>query len=229
MSRIAFGLAAVLALVAAALFAGGAAATQAADAGVSVQDFQFAPPSVTITAGGTVTWTWSGAAPHNVTSDTGAFTASATQSSGTFSQTFNTPGTYYYHCTIHGAAGNGSSLGSGMAGVVVVQAAAPTDTPQPTNTAVQATATSAPPTSTPRASVTAAAATSTPVRAASAATVAAATSTPAAGAAGAGALPAAGTGGGGAHRTTWIAIALGAAAAVLAGAGAFALVRRRSS
>jgi plastocyanin len=41
--------------------------------------------------------------------------------------------TYYYHCRFHGTAGNGESLGSGMAGAVVVAAAG---TPPATTTDV---------------------------------------------------------------------------------------------
>jgi plastocyanin len=73
---------------------------------VSVGDDFFSPAATTVTAGTTVTWTWKGSISHNVTFDDG--TASATQSSGTFSRVFNTAGTYPYHCTIHGTAMSGS-------------------------------------------------------------------------------------------------------------------------
>jgi plastocyanin len=67
----------------------------------------FNPSSVSITAGEGVVWTWSaGAAQHNVTFDDGP--ASETQSSGTFSRTFASAGTFPYHCTIHGTAMSGT-------------------------------------------------------------------------------------------------------------------------
>jgi plastocyanin len=41
-------------------------------------------------------------APHQIASDTMAFTGSQTLGQGgTYSFTFTTPGTYSYHCAIH--------------------------------------------------------------------------------------------------------------------------------
>ena len=73
---------------------------------------QFQPSSVTITAGGTVTWNIGGTA-HNVTFDNAAPTGGdiATAANATVSRTFPTAGSYPYHCTIHG----------GMNGTVTVQ------------------------------------------------------------------------------------------------------------
>jgi plastocyanin len=78
-------------------------------ASVSVVDYSFNPSSTTIAAGGEVTWTWGGTVGHNVTFSTGP--NSATQTSGTFSRTFPTAGSYPYQCTIH----------SGMDGTIIVQ------------------------------------------------------------------------------------------------------------
>ena len=71
----------------------------------------FDPSSVTITKGGTVTWTF--AALHNVTFDAGAPDGGNVPNTGTGSvqRTFPAAGTYNYHCTLH----------SGMNGSVVVQ------------------------------------------------------------------------------------------------------------
>jgi plastocyanin len=47
---------------------------------VEVDDFFFAPDEIFVNAGDTVTWTWVGQAPHNVTPvEEGAFEASPTQ------------------------------------------------------------------------------------------------------------------------------------------------------
>lgn len=73
---------------------------------IGVRDNSFSPGATTVAAGTTVTWTWSGANPHNVTFDDG--TKSTTQSSGTFQRSFATPGAYPYHCTIHGASMSGT-------------------------------------------------------------------------------------------------------------------------
>ena len=66
----------------------------------------FAPATVDIAAGGTVTWTWAAGntMPHNVTSGdaTPAFAASATQTSGSFTHTFASAGSFFYFCTVHG-------------------------------------------------------------------------------------------------------------------------------
>jgi plastocyanin len=71
-------------------------------AAVDVIDNAYAPMSVTIAKGGTVTWTWRGANPHTVTSNTNEpFDSSPPKVTGTFSHTFNTAGTFPYHCTVH--------------------------------------------------------------------------------------------------------------------------------
>lgn len=71
----------------------------------------FDPKSVTITRGGTVTWTF--ATLHNVTFDTqGAPGNIGDKSSGAAALTFPNAGTFNYHCTIHG---------QGMNGTIVVQ------------------------------------------------------------------------------------------------------------
>ena len=75
------------------------------------------PAVDTIAVGGTVTWTWganSGAyGGHSVQSvGSQSFASSAVQSSGTYSLTFTTPGTYQYDCAVHGSA---------MTGTVVVR------------------------------------------------------------------------------------------------------------
>lgn len=94
---------------------------------VTVNNNLFSPADMSVATGTTVTWQWAaGAVDHNVTFDDGDH--SPTQSSGTFARTFNTPGTYPYHCTIHvalgmrgtvtvsAAGGSGGGGGSGMGG-----------------------------------------------------------------------------------------------------------------
>jgi len=98
----------------------------AATEDVAVQDDMFAPASITIDAGDTVEWTWSGPNPHSVTSDAGGLFNSGVLNSGAFAFTFTSAGTYAYYCSVHGARG-----GIGMSGTVTVQGA-------PTSTAVPA-------------------------------------------------------------------------------------------
>lgn len=71
---------------------------------VTVGDNFFSPANLTIQQGDTVRWVnAAGGNPHNVTSNTGAWTASVTASSFTFEVTFDEPGVFNYLCTIHSA------------------------------------------------------------------------------------------------------------------------------
>jgi plastocyanin len=80
----------------------------------ATSSFTFAPASLTVEAGTRVCWTWSGNMPHNVRADDGSFNSGDPTNSGTFQLTFTQPGTYDYHCQVHG------SPGAGMRGTVVV-------------------------------------------------------------------------------------------------------------
>ena len=90
---------------------------------VMVENNDFAPGTLTITAGQTVTWTWdacSGYDPytgtpgtcvtHGVMFDDGV--KSDLQSQGSYSRTFSAKGTFAYHCPVHGTA---------MAGTITVK------------------------------------------------------------------------------------------------------------
>ena len=81
---------------------------------VTIQDFTFRPATLTVKAGTAVTWTNSGPSVHTVTSDTMVFHSAnlASPAAGdpygggamagaSFQFTFNTPGTYAYHCSLH--------------------------------------------------------------------------------------------------------------------------------
>ncbi len=80
---------------------------------VTIQDFSFSPSAVTIKVGSAVTWTNNGPASHTTTSNTGVWDSGTLSppsgaggygggsAGGTFQFTFNTPGTYPYHCKIH--------------------------------------------------------------------------------------------------------------------------------
>ncbi|HYO13979.1 MAG TPA: plastocyanin/azurin family copper-binding protein [Thermoanaerobaculia bacterium] len=75
----------------------------------------FRPNTVTINVGDTVVWTNRGGS-HNVVADDNSFASgSADAGDWAFPHTFNTPGTFNYHCQPHGALG--------MTGTVIVQAA----------------------------------------------------------------------------------------------------------
>lgn len=90
------------------------------EAKVTINDttMTFSPATVTIDPGQPVCWTWSQTAGHNVRSDDGSFTSGAPAGTGTFQRTYTAPGTYGFHCQVHGT-GTG-----GMRGTVVVRGAA---------------------------------------------------------------------------------------------------------
>jgi plastocyanin len=89
----------------------------AADQSVTASGTSFSPDSVTIDLGDTVTWN-NGGGTHNVSFDDGSFDEppSPDFSSWTVQRTFDTPGTFRYHCELHGAPNGG-----GMSGVVMVR------------------------------------------------------------------------------------------------------------
>jgi plastocyanin len=68
----------------------------------------FSPGTVTVSAGGTVTWTNSGQLSHTVTFDSGPAFDQQLPTSGKVSRTFTTAGTFTYHCNIHGPTMHGS-------------------------------------------------------------------------------------------------------------------------
>jgi plastocyanin len=68
---------------------------------VMAKDFMFAPASMTIAAGSTVTWTNRDDEPHTVVSESGLFRSAALDTNESFSFRFDQPGTYHYACSIH--------------------------------------------------------------------------------------------------------------------------------
>jgi plastocyanin len=81
---------------------------------------QFSPTNLTVSAGTRVTWKNGDSFPHTVASATGSpesYNSGSVGAGGTFSQTFGSPGTYPYYCTIHGT--NGSPP-TGMHGTITV-------------------------------------------------------------------------------------------------------------
>ena len=69
---------------------------------VAISNFAFSPSLVTIHSGDSVTWTNMDSATHTIVSDSeNELNSNSISNGGTYSHTFNTPGTYYYHCSIH--------------------------------------------------------------------------------------------------------------------------------
>jgi plastocyanin len=74
----------------------------------------FSPATVTVQTGQKVCWTWQTSMAHNVRADSGAFGSGDPATSGNFQVTYTSPGTYGYHCQVHG------SPTAGMRGTVIV-------------------------------------------------------------------------------------------------------------
>jgi plastocyanin len=85
----------------------------AADQAVSISGLAFHPATVTVNVGDTVTWTNNDGVSHTATADGGSFDTGTIGNGSSASETFNTAGTFAYHCTIHPT----------MQGSVVVQSA----------------------------------------------------------------------------------------------------------
>jgi amicyanin len=109
---VAAALGAATAAVLAAVVLPGHAQTAAPASAVSIDNFTFTPPSLTIKAGTTVTWINKDDIPHGIASSNNAFTKSkALDTDDSYSFTFTTPGTYQYFCYVH----------PHMTGTIVVQ------------------------------------------------------------------------------------------------------------
>ncbi|HLD60423.1 MAG TPA: cupredoxin family copper-binding protein [Candidatus Bilamarchaeaceae archaeon] len=69
---------------------------------VNIKGFAFSPSEITVSKGTTVTWIQDDDAPHTVTADDNTFDSGSLSKGKTFSYTFDTPGTFNYHCSFHG-------------------------------------------------------------------------------------------------------------------------------
>jgi|GEM_PF-1113042 len=67
----------------------------------TIANFAFNPGTITVKKGTTITWQNNDTAPHTVTSDSGAFSSQTLQKGQSYAHTFNTTGTFAYHCTVH--------------------------------------------------------------------------------------------------------------------------------
>lgn len=68
---------------------------------VAIQNFAFAPATLTVPVGTTITWTNDDQDAHTVSASGGAFRSAALNHGDTFRFTFTRPGRYDYLCTIH--------------------------------------------------------------------------------------------------------------------------------
>ena len=75
----------------------------AADAQVTIDNFTFAPATITVPAGTRVVWTNRDDIPHTVTSadDPKVMKSKPLDTDDSFAFTFAHPGTYRYFCSLH--------------------------------------------------------------------------------------------------------------------------------
>ncbi|MCU1360631.1 MAG: copper binding protein plastocyanin/azurin family protein, partial [Ilumatobacteraceae bacterium] len=78
-----------------------AARGAAAPSAVTIAQFAFGPPTLTVAAGTTVTWTNTDGVTHTVDSTDKSFKSDDLESGATFTHEFDTAGTFSYICDIH--------------------------------------------------------------------------------------------------------------------------------
>jgi plastocyanin len=72
-----------------------------ASAEVKIDNFSFAPQSISVSPGTKVTWKNRDDIPHTVVSTEQVFKSRVLDTEETFSFTFEKPGTYPYFCSVH--------------------------------------------------------------------------------------------------------------------------------
>jgi plastocyanin len=68
---------------------------------IEIKDFDFSPRDATIDRGAKVTWVNRDAAPHDATDNNDAWATEVLEDGENGAVTFETPGVFEYHCTIH--------------------------------------------------------------------------------------------------------------------------------
>lgn len=71
------------------------------EATIEIKDFAFSPADLTVRAGARVTWANRDAAPHDAVADGQGWKTEVLNKGASATVTFDTPGTYQYHCSIH--------------------------------------------------------------------------------------------------------------------------------
>ena len=77
------------------------AAASPPTAEVKIDNFSFAPATLTVKAGTQITWTNGDDIPHTVVSDDQTFKSKVLDTDEKFTFTASKPGTYSYFCSIH--------------------------------------------------------------------------------------------------------------------------------
>jgi plastocyanin len=122
MRKFVFAIAATVLAILAAAISVSAANSPAQIVNCSTATACYSPNPIRVTVGSSVSWMNGTSIAHTATSDTGAWNTGAIAPAGTSSAvTFNTAGTFAYHCTFH----------ADMHGSVIVSVANPTPAATP--------------------------------------------------------------------------------------------------
>jgi len=75
----------------------------AADAAVTIDNFTFSPPSLSVPVGTRLVWTNRDDIPHTITdaANPRSFKSAPLDTKDTFAFTFTRPGVYHYFCSLH--------------------------------------------------------------------------------------------------------------------------------
>lgn len=76
-------------------------AVGASGATFSIEEFAFLPTAVAVKAGTEVTFKNRDSTDHTATADDGSFDSQPIAEGGSFTHTFEAPGTFAFHCAIH--------------------------------------------------------------------------------------------------------------------------------
>jgi plastocyanin len=68
---------------------------------IRVDNFSFAPETLTVSVNSTVTWVNKDDVPHVIASNDGIFKSKALDTDEKYSYTFSKAGTYSYYCSVH--------------------------------------------------------------------------------------------------------------------------------
>jgi len=68
---------------------------------IKVDNFTFAPETLTVPVNSTVSWVNKDDIPHVIAANDGSFKSKALDTDQKYSYTFSKPGTYQYYCSIH--------------------------------------------------------------------------------------------------------------------------------
>jgi plastocyanin len=71
------------------------------DPQVTIDNFAFSPPTLTVFVGSTVTWTNQDDMVHTVTEANRLFSSKSLETGDVYAHTFTAPGTYTYFCALH--------------------------------------------------------------------------------------------------------------------------------